>query len=515
VNEGGGFRLSRTSLLAMALALSITAVGVFAIQSLQRDQNERLLKLRASEVSLILTQAANAIPARLKSQGSVLTVTQQSVTAYEQAAAEDVKGLQGRASFAWLRPSGEGFVVLAAQGEDLAEGQVITGPRAAEMRRALTATQVVPGSVLGADRLLGFSFGPPAAPAGTVLYQQNKLGPVVNPSRQSSTDPFSDLDVALYGTPTAQSDQVLVGPRDRLPFTGDVAHKKIKIGTAEWLLAVKARRSLQGNLSALAPWFVLGAGVLVSLMIGAAVEALARKTASERASSETFQRSLLPTLPKLAGLDTCAQYVASSGHQQVGGDWYDVFEVADGRVGVVIGDVMGHDLVAASAMAQISSALRAFAIDGSSPAAVLDRLNDFVTRLEVTELVTVIYGVLSAAHADGSRDFLWSNAGHLPPLVRLPSGVVEPLAGGESILIGAPSTLPHAFASRSLPSGSSLLLFTDGLVELPGASVDEALKDLAAVVAGNAGTAEDLCAAVVGAAPASRDDICVLALCLT
>jgi serine phosphatase RsbU (regulator of sigma subunit) len=528
MRQGAGVRrlaLSRVTVVAMLTVLVGTAAGVWGIRTLQRSQEDKLLQERTSEVGLILTQSASAIPARLKAHGAVLNATGRSTKAYDQTASSDVTANGGRAAFAWLRPQGSGsFVVLAAQGEGLAVGQVISDERAAIMSRAMSAADLVPSGVIGPRRLLGFALGEPSAPTGTVLYQESTLGPVVNPPRAAATDPFSDLEVALYSTPTAIGREIIVGTSTDLPLTGAVRRQKLPVGTASWLLVVKAKRPLVGDVAATAPWFALVAGLVATGLIGGIVETGARRRkvaesllVKERETAETFQRSLLPHLPAMPGLDLGARYLASGRGQQVGGDWFDVFPVAGDRVGIVIGDVMGHDLAAASGMAQVRSALRAYALEGECPAAALDLLERFVTTLHVTELVTVLYAVLGPAAADGSRQLSWSNAGHLPPLLRQPDGEVQSLTDGASLLIGTGLSVPHLSGTRTLAAGSTLLLFTDGLVEQPGRSLDEAIDALATAVTSCAGGAEELCDIVLNTAPEAsrRDDIAVLAVRLS
>ena len=160
----------------------------------------------------------------------------------------------------------------------------------------------------------------------------------------------------------------------------------------------------------MAPWAALVAGLIVALLVGVVVEAEGRRRdaavelyATEHRMAETLQRSLLPELPALPGLGLAARYVAGAPGQEVGGDWFDVFPIDGGRVGLVIGDVMGHDLAAAAAMSQIRSALRAYAWRGESPGAVLEQLDQFVTNFAMTPLVTVFYGMLKAPVGDGSR----------------------------------------------------------------------------------------------------------------
>lgn len=524
--QKGRLPLRPLSLLALLIALAVTAGATWATHLAVRGQERRLLKERTAEVGLVLTTAISAVSAPLNEQGVVLRVTKGSTSTYETSAAQAAKASQSRQplTFAWLRPSADGtsFTVLASAGPGLHDGQVVSDMRAATIARALHTPKLVPTPVIGAQRLLGFALGPPVAPAGTVLYRESPLGPAVSAPQAASTQPFAEIEIALYATPTVRADQVLVATAHKLPLRGTVREQPLPAGDANWLLAVKAHHPLVGSLTSKAPWFTLIAGILGSLLIAAVVEASARRRnaavalyETEHQVAETLQRSLLPKLPALPGLDLAARYLASGAGQQVGGDWFDVFPVAGSRVGIVVGDVIGHDLTAASEMAQIRSALRAYAVDGDEPSLVITRLDRLVDALRLTQLVTVFYGVLDAPDADGRRLLRYSNAGHLPPIVRLAGGGTETISGGSSAVLGAPMSIEHSQGTHTVGPGDVIVLFTDGLVEIPGGSLDDGLARLSETIGRpGGGDAEAMCDQVLsGMTPRSlRDDIALLAV---
>ena len=167
-------------------------------------------------------------------------------------------------------------------------------------------------------------------------------------------------------------------------------------------------------------------------------------------------------------------------------------------------------------MAQIRAVLRAYAVDGAAPSEVINRLDHLIDALGLTQLVTVIYGVMEPPDADGSRRFTYANAGHIAPYVREPTGAVYPLAGGESVVIGAPIDVDHTQVERSLAPGTTLVLFTDGLVEVPGHPLDDTMQDLAnAIAAGDEEEALDaVCDRILATTEgrALRDDIALLAI---
>jgi hypothetical protein len=516
--------LRPASILALLVMLALTGAVSWLVRAAVHDQEHRLLKERAGEIALLLNQAISAIPAGLDEQGAALRYSSGSTLAYRQVAQRAATTTPGKVTFAWLRPAPDhrGYVVLAAVGDTLHEGQLITDSRTATFDRAMTTQLIVPTPVIGSQRLLGFALGPPAAPRGTVLYRESALGPAVSPPRQASTAPFAELEVAIYAGPTADPTQVLTATSPHLPLRGEVRNVTLQAGAARWLTQVRPRSPLVGSVAARGQWFSLGTGLLGALLVAAVVESAGRRRDAalalydaEHQVAETLQRSLLPQLPALPGLDVAARYLASGVGQEVGGDWFDVFPVADGRVGIVVGDVIGHDLAAASAMAQIRASLRAYAIDGAEPVQVITRLDRLVDALALTQLVTVVYGVLDPPEPDGSRRLRYTNAGHLAPLLRRPDGHVDTLDGGESVVLGAPIAADHTQGEAVIEAGAVIVMFTDGLVEVPGGSMDDRLRRLSETIAADPDpAAEALCDRVLaGMSPKTlRDDIALLAV---
>jgi anti-sigma regulatory factor (Ser/Thr protein kinase)/putative methionine-R-sulfoxide reductase with GAF domain len=199
----------------------------------------------------------------------------------------------------------------------------------------------------------------------------------------------------------------------------------------------------------------------------------ARLSERERAIARTLQRSLLPErLPTVAGIEIAARYLPATGGE-VGGDWFDVFVLPDGSVAVVIGDVVGRGLPAASTMGKTRSAIRAYALD-SGPSVVLEQMNRLLRHLDPGEMVTVLFGV-----ADPIRSsFRFSCAGHVPPVFRDPDGTVRVVELGSGPPLGATAVPKFEERVEELAPGSSILLYTDGLIERPGESIDEGLDRL-------------------------------------
>ncbi|MFF2149136.1 PAS domain S-box protein [Kitasatospora sp. NPDC058190] len=188
----------------------------------------------------------------------------------------------------------------------------------------------------------------------------------------------------------------------------------------------------------------------------------------------TLQRSLMGTPPAIAGLATASRYLPATQGAGVGGDWFDLIPLGAGRVGVLIGDVMGRGLEAASAMGQMRSAAHALAKTGMPPRRLMQALDAMVTDLDLPEqLVTCCYLVI----APDSGEVIVCSAGHLPVLVAVPGEAFRPLPTLVSAPLGV-GGIPHQQTRTAMPPGSTLVLYTDGLIETPGGDIESAVTDL-------------------------------------
>jgi serine phosphatase RsbU (regulator of sigma subunit)/anti-sigma regulatory factor (Ser/Thr protein kinase) len=232
----------------------------------------------------------------------------------------------------------------------------------------------------------------------------------------------------------------------------------------------------------------------------------------ERDLAVTLQRSLLPrALAVPAGMTAAARYLPGARGTQVGGDWYDLLEV-DGKVVLVVGDVMGRGVQAAAMMGQLRATVRAYAIEGHGPADVLTRLDHVVLSLTGLHFTTCVVGVLDPV----ARTLCMASAGHLPPVVVGPDGgarLIE-LEPGLPLGVGGASFVEQ---SLTLEPGSLVLLYTDGLVETRRAPVTEGMDRLVAALATPLPSADRACDLVLGAlSPDGEqdDDTALLALLL-
>lgn len=228
----------------------------------------------------------------------------------------------------------------------------------------------------------------------------------------------------------------------------------------------------------------------------------------------TLQRSMLPPLPDLGPLTLAARYAPATATAEVGGDWYDVFALPDGHTALVIGDVAGHDIDAAVRMSQLRNLLRALAVDREEPPGdLLRRLDRIATHLHVTQTATCIYALLEG-EGGGPWRLRFANAGHPPPLLITADGGARYLDTPHHLLLGAGLDVSRSAEVLALPAGSTLLLYTDGLVEHRNHSITDGmsrLRTFAATLA--ARPVEPFCDALLSQLAADpADDICLLAL---
>jgi serine phosphatase RsbU (regulator of sigma subunit) len=225
---------------------------------------------------------------------------------------------------------------------------------------------------------------------------------------------------------------------------------------------------------------------------------------TDLSAARALQRSLAPgKLPYAVGLDLAARYVPGS-RTGVGGDWYDVFDLPDGRLGLAIGDVMGHGLKSATVMGRLRSALRAFAMSGDDPAAVLRQLDAYVHHFEPGMMASVIYAI----QVPGSSTVSLASAGHLPPVLVKKDRGSELIALPEDVLLGVEPEAPRTTIPVELTAGSTLCLYTDGLLERRDRGIQASMEDLRRALSSEHGSAESVAAHVMAALldDSQRDD---------
>lgn len=253
--------------------------------------------------------------------------------------------------------------------------------------------------------------------------------------------------------------------------------------------------------------------------IGQAIDS-ARLSLAQAKLAEDLQRSLLTEPPEPDHLEIAVRYVPAAEAARVGGDWYDAFIQPGGTTMLVIGDVVGHDTAAAAAMGQLRGLLRGIAIySDAGPVEVLRGLDAAMERLLVRTLATAAVARFERTAAEGERGqtrLVWANAGHPPPLVIHPDGTTAELAGWRGdLMLGVDPTAQRREHVATLDRGTTVLLYTDGLIERRDAPLDDGVQRLARAVTDLAGSSlDELCDGVLDRMVQGRpdDDIALVAV---
>ena len=332
----------------------------------------------------------------------------------------------------------------------------------------------------------------------------------ITPGRAANTNgPYNQVDVALYATPTPQPAELVASTIGRNPLPQPTASAELTLGTLKWDVVGAAKAPLLGSVAQATPWIVLGVGLLLALGLAITVETLIRLYRQQRTVLGNVQRALLPKgLPDVPGFEFAARYVPARRGVEIGGDWYSIVRIDDDRFAVVIGDVTGHGIDAAAVMARVRYTIRVLAGLGFPAEEVLERTSRELDMDDGDQFATAAVCVV-----DRSAQLLTvASAGHLPPLL-ITGGQAEfvKIEPGEPLGLSGPAPVP---SSISFAPGSTIVAYTDGLVERRGEAIDRSLERLADAAAQSPPHPEQLIEHLLTALVGTHheDDIAVIAV---
>ena len=328
---------------------------------------------------------------------------------------------------------------------------------------------------------------------------------------------FADADsvvpqVVCAGEPmgwadvTARKRQVIESLRDGDPLT-TVAQEAGAAGIA--LRHLRGTSVLWVELTEQRP-FTVEDHTLLTVLAGRLAQGLQRvhEIDEQRATAVALQHAMLGPASLPGGF--AVRYLPASRPLQVGGDWYDVVDLDAGHVALIVGDCVGHGLAAATVMGQLRSACRALLLEKSSPSAVLAGLDRFAERLPGADCTTAFCAVLTLS----TGELVYSSAGHPPAIMVHADGGIEMLESGQGFPLTIRSDVPRPEAHVTLPARSTLLLYTDGLVERRGGLIEDGMARAADLVGGGGSrTLDDVADALMaGLEPAGGypDDVAIL-----
>ena len=488
--------------LVLTAALALTSLAVY-------NRNERrLLNLRVRELTLVLAATVPSVETPLASAAELAHATSGSPQKFRAFVAPYVgQGRQFASVSLWplatarLAPTAVvGAAPVLASTPDKAR-QFLAH---AEPSGTLKLT-----GILGSARpALGFEFSSAGRKPRFAVYAENPL-PTNRRSALERNNAFSDLDYALYLGHSRRSADVLVTSVRRLPIRGRQASDVVPFGAGAFTLVVAPKGSLGGTFFKDLPWIIAVVGVLIALAAALMTDRLARRRqraeqlaevldrvaaenrhmyTEQRSISQTLQNALLPdTLPVFRGLQVNTLYVPAASGVDIGGDWYDIVAVDDRRVLMVIGDVSGHGLRAATTMALVRHAALAYVAQDARPASVLAKLSEFINSGAHDYFATVLCALIDV---DAHRLTITS-AGHMAPLL-LDGENGEFVAFQVDAPVGVAGNSHYHEATVSVPPNATLVAFTDGLVERRGEALDVGLARLRGIATKQQLPLEDL-----------------------
>lgn len=336
----------------------------------------------------------------------------------------------------------------------------------------------------------------------------------------SPGSPFADLRFALYLGPKATPNTLIETNQDRVPLQGDTVKTTLMFGATPMTLVGGSNRQLSGGLSGSLWWILAYAGAVLSLLAAYLTDRLARarrmaERSAERSQDQfveqrniarAVQQALLPqVIAQVPGLAAEARYFAGADGVDIGGDWYDLLPLPDGRVFFVVGDVSGRGVHAGTTMAALRFATHAFVSEHHEPDVVLARLGMMIDVMRGGQFASAVCGVLDVA----GREVTLANAGHPPPLM-IADGSARYLEVPPGPPLGATVAPSYRAVTVPVPPGAMLLAYTDGLVERSGKTLDESLENLRVTLVSTQSLDEVFDRVVNGMVADSSDDIAIL-----
>ena len=518
---------SRMSIAVLVAILAVTAALSLAARTIYDHNETRLLDLRVHELALVLSAAVDATQTPVSSAAALAAATDGSPQKFRLFAAPQVgAGRQFGSLSLWsTRASSDAPAVVVGPAPLLAS-------QPSRARSLVAAAARAPGRLLVVNELdsrrpqIGYAL----ASGGWMVYAESPL-PASRHSRLEANSAFDDLDYAFYLGRGARTSNLLVTDAASLPLRGRTATDVVAFGTSSLTLVVTPNGSLGGVFFEDLPWLVAAIGAIVALAAALVTDRLVRRRrraeelagsldlaaeenrrlyAEQRGIAQTLQHALLPeSLPQPDGLETGARYLAGTSGIDVGGDWYDIVALDAQTAIVIVGDVSGRGLRAATTMASLRNAALAYTAEGEGPGTVLAKLDRLVRSTPHDYFATVL---CARVEIDAHRVTV-ASAGHFAPLLIDDGGTrFTELRVGTPV--GAGDGGRYEEVTVSVGPGATLVAYTDGLIERRGEVVDVGLARLREAASEATGSLDELLSSLLErlAHDGSDDDTAILGI---
>jgi serine phosphatase RsbU (regulator of sigma subunit) len=481
----------------LIIGLLVTGVLVVVSHSQYVSNEKRLLGLRVKDAASLLAESLPATEASMAAAAQQADDTHGNVQRFEQLVTPQV----GTKPNQWLTLSlwragalGDGPLAVVGVAPKLAASPAVASRFLGAAAHSPTLNVI--GLLKAPSLRIGYAFANPTQPGGYVVYGERPL-PANRRSRLQRTSQFAGLDYAVFLGKEPSEQNLLVTDRARLPLPSPSATESVDYGNTKLTLAMSSRVPLAGTLPKDLPWIIAVLGSLLTIAaalmtlrltqrrrgaeeLAGRLEVTANENerlyAEQRGIAQTLQHALLPDrLPEIPGIQASARYEAGEEGVDIGGDWYDVIDLDGQRLLLIVGDVSGHGLRAATTMAALRYAIRAYAAQNDGPAEILTKISRLVNVSESGQLATVLCATVDTQ----ARQLSLTSAGHLPPLL-LSNGDSRYLEAEIGLPIGVQEGIVYRSTTVTVPPEATVVAFTDGLVETRGENLDRGLERLRA-----------------------------------
>jgi hypothetical protein len=498
------------SVVAVAGVGLLVTIGLIVVSTILYYNNEnRLLRLRTRDIGSVLTAAVPTVQSAVASTATFAEATNGNARKFDEFA-QQFAGQGAGHTFAsmslWrLNNPGAGPTTVVGSQPELASS--MSKAAALFAHAAASHKLTVLGLLDGPSPRIGYAYVEPGTNGPYAVYAESRPLPAKRYSTPQNDSSFTDINYALYLGKVATPDTLLLTNAPRVPLPGHRAVVTIPFGDTFLTVRATRRASLAGSLPRDLPWVIGIVGVLLTIGAGALTVRLIQRRrrteqladenrrlyAEQRGIAQTLQLALLPAdLPQLHGLQASARYEAGVEGVDIGGDWYDAIDIDGKRLLLVVGDVSGRGLDAATTMASLRYAIHAYAAQGDEPGTILTKLNKLVSVKSSGQLATVLCALIDPE----ARELTITSAGHLPPLL-ISDGRGEFVKTDVGLPIGVDRNATYRSVTISVAPGATLLAFTDGLVERRGESIDVGLGRLREHATSNHATLDELLTRVV------------------
>ncbi len=488
------------------------------------DHNEdRLLGLELRQAGSVVSEALPSIQIPLTSAAGLAAATDGNPAQFRNYIGTFVGGSGSFVSASLWRVEGRTTTMVALVGASPALAQTPSQLTAVLTHAQSSPTLQVWNLLDRKTPSIGYAASSQLPPGPWVVYGERALAKnrKLTVTKNSA---FSQLRYALYlGRTTAPANLLGASP-GALATEGHRATETVPFGSSAITLVATPNEELGGTLLARLPWIVAVVGVLLSIIAAVMGDYLVRRRrqaewlaaenrrmySEQRSIAEVLQHALLPqTLPEISGVETAIRYVAGGEGADVGGDWYDIIPIDDGHFIFVLGDVSGRGVVAATIMARLHFAIRAYAIQGDSPASILGKLGRLLSIESDRSFATILCAVVDVA----GHGITLVNAGH-PPLLLLNGNTGDFIRSTVFPPVGVQESTDYQAEHFDVPAGATIVAFTDGLIERRGETIDTGLERLRALTIENSLALDDLLTKILTESTEAEyhDDTAILAV---